>query len=297
MQTGNAAQLWSALTRCPEEYVPELQRRLLAEVEGVEPLRAPPGGRVVVAGDWHGNARHAAKVVKEAGVAGIPLVLQAGDFGFWPGGGGREYLDVLEAACARAGVFVAWVDGNHEWFEKLLLYPIAPNGLRPVRPHVWHTPRGHRWAWDDVQWIGVGGAVSVDRALRTENVDWWAAEELTVEEVASVKSAGRADVMLCHDRPSMVTLALGERLGEWHESAPGMWAEADLQRSDRHQLRLQEAVDAVQPSRLFHGHLHWRSDVAVDPAPWGGRCMVHALGTDGTNGNALTVDLRGVPCV
>jgi hypothetical protein len=37
---------------------------------------------------------------------------------------------------------------------------------------------------------------------------------------------------------------------------PPEWDPADLARNDAHRRRLQRIVDAVQPSRIMHGHLH-----------------------------------------
>jgi len=61
--------------------------------------------------------------------------------------------------------------------------------------------------------------------------------------------------------------------------------------SDEHAALLQTVVDAVQPSRLFHGHLHERYDVVVDPTPWGGRCLVTGL-ADQTGGDGNTTVVR-----
>ncbi len=144
-----------------------LRAQVLDQVAGADPLAEPAGGEVLVAGDWHGDSGWAGHVVRRTGGAGVPLVLQLGDFGFWHGPEGEAYLDAVELACRQAGVAVCWLDGNHEDFH----------------------------------------------------------------------------------------------------------------------------LDAAQPTRLFHGHLHRRDDTLVDPAPWGRSCQVTSLGdqSSGHDGNtALT---------
>lgn len=210
----------------------------------------------------------------------------------WPGDSGEGYLDAVELACRRSAVVVAFVDGNHEDFDRLARFPIAPCGLRPLRPHVWHLPRGHRWTWHDTRWLAVGGAASVDRALRTPGHSWWPGEVLTPGEAQAIAGAGPADIMLTHDRPAMAALALGQTPGSWHESAPQTWARKDLVAADEHSALLQTIVNAVRPSRLFHGHLHQRYDVVIDPAPWSGVCHVTGLAHEGRTGNVFHLQLR-----
>lgn len=287
---------WRALhhrTPASKRCLP-LQRQVLDRVRGVDPLAARGRGDVLVAGDWHGGASWATSVIRRAGAAGVPLVLQLGDFGFWHGDAGEGYLDLVELTCRQEGVTVAWLDGNHKDFTLLRRFPSDPlTGVRPVRPHVWHLPRGHRWEWSGRTWAALGGAVSVDRALRTPGVSWWPGETLTDAEAAGAAAGGPVDVLLCHDRPAMVALARGQAPGSWHRSAPPVWRRRDLDAADRHAALLQTVVDALRPSRLFHGHLHERYDLVVDPTPWAGTCHVTALAdqTSGYDGNATLVRL------
>jgi hypothetical protein len=260
-----------------------------AAVAGEAPLASPYNGRVLLAGDWHGNTAHAVDVLRFAKRLHAPTVLQLGDFGFSADGEG--HLDVLSATAEALGLTLLVVDGNHEDFPFLQRFPVLPDGpgrgLRPVRPRLWHLPRGTRWTWAEPdrttgRWVAVGGAASVDRALRTEGYSWWPSEELTSREAAEITAAGPVDVVVCHDRPQAAAIALGDRPGEWWSDAPQAWAEVDLARSDAHSARVQQVVDAVRPRHVWHGHLHRRTDSVLEPAAWGGTCTVHGLAMDGT---------------
>jgi hypothetical protein len=55
-------------------------------------------------------------------------------------------------------------------------------------------------------------------------------------------------VLVSHDCPAGVAHTFGR--------PPPDWDPADLARNDAHRRRVQRIVDAVQPSRIMHGHLH-----------------------------------------
>ena len=79
--------------------------------------------RIGVAGDWHGNTTWATRAVRKIAALlpadGTRVILHLGDFGIWPGSGGREYLSRLDAALAAADAELSFVDGNHEDFAQL----------------------------------------------------------------------------------------------------------------------------------------------------------------------------------
>ena len=258
-----------------------------AAVADEHPLAHPRGDRLLLAGDWHGNSVWAGKALSLAARQGVSTVLQLGDFGFSAEGEG--VLDVLSMTAAAFDLTLLVVDGNHEDFPLLERFPVLTEGpgagLRPVRPRLWHLPRGARWTWRasdglEHRWLAVGGAVSVDRQLRTEGYSWWPGEELTVAEAERIAAEGTADVVVCHDRPSAAAVALGDPPGLWWDRAPRAWARDDLARSDAHAARVQSVIDAVQPRHVWHGHLHRRTDVVVETAAWGSTYEIHGLAAD-----------------
>lgn len=218
---------------------------------------------VIVAGDWHGNGAWAATVIRQ-----LPdllqnesprLILHCGDFGIWPGAAGDRYLRDVNRHLEAVDGMIWFVDGNHEWHPALEQIRQV-DGKGWLRDRIWHLPRGHRWTWHGRTWLALGGAVSVDKAIRTDGKSWWAEEEITCEQAAAVSSAGSADVLVTHDCPA----------GVRHEfpPPPSSWAREDLDRSDVHRRRLQSVVDAVRPGHLIHGHLHRGYTRTVDLG-WG----------------------------
>ncbi|MDR2988438.1 MAG: metallophosphoesterase, partial [Nocardiopsaceae bacterium] len=75
-------------------------------------------GRILVAGDWHGNRLWAVNVIRR-----IPqllngeeprIILHLGDFGIWPDDEGRRYLTTVSSVLAEQDAELWFVDGNHE---------------------------------------------------------------------------------------------------------------------------------------------------------------------------------------
>jgi len=254
------------------------------------PLREPPSPglaklaaleprRIIVAGDWHGSTEWAVSVIKSAkrllrDEPLPPLILHCGDFGIWPGAGGKAYVREVQTACAELGVRIWFIDGNHEDFTQL-------EKFRGGDPR-W-LPRGTRWNWHGRTWLALGGGVSLDRAIRTEGRDWWPEEEITEGQATEAIAGGPAHVLVSHDAPSGVTYSF--------PPPPSFWDPRDLARNDRHRERLQGVADQVRPGWLVHGHLHF---AAQRVAQFGyGPCEVTALDRDeGRGANWAVLDVK-----
>jgi hypothetical protein len=126
---------------------------------------------------------------------------------------------------------------------------------------MWHLPRGHRWLWGDTVWVAPGGAVSVDRYGRTEDVSWFRDEVLTDDQVDQIVAGGTADVIVSHDAPSGVrTLERRLSLDLPASERESWWPDDLLEKSDDHMKGVQRLVLGVRATRIFHGHHHVRYD-------------------------------------
>lgn len=273
---------------------PQFDLAKYATGTGGAPMAAP--NYAAIAGDWHGNTRWAVMqidamcvLLKQAGEA-KPLILHAGDFGIWPGKPGQIYLDQVSGALERNGARLWFVDGNHDDHDQLDAIRREFEGKHdllppwPVAYRVEWLPRGYRWEWHGRTWLALGGAVSVDRAIRTPGTEWWPQEAITLKQAADVSAAGHADVMLCHDAPAGVPLT--------YTTPPAWWDKADLASSEEHRKRLAGVVSEVRPSYLIHGHHHQgrpRWDVLQFPH---GELSVAPLNCDGEYGNWGVLSLK-----
>ncbi|EPQ77224.1 metallophosphoesterase [Mycobacterium marinum] len=240
--------------------------------------------RVAIAGDWHSDAKYAVGAIEHAAKREATVLIQLGDFGY---NFTDEYLDSLEEALDRCGMVLGFVDGNHENFERLLGWPIDQDGLRYLRAHLVHLPRGFRWLWGQTRCLALGGAYSIDRFLRKRGRSWWEQELLTMRQANAAAAAGEADAMFCHDCPAGITVpsAARDRRG---------FPELELRRSELHRERLRCVVDAVRPGRLWHGHFHHRYQAVLHGQ--GYRTVVDGLSKNGhpIDNNMVVVNLAAL---
>ena len=81
---------------------------------------------------------------------------------------------------------VAFVDGNHENFDLLDNFPYEEkwNGrVQRISNHVFHLCRGEIYIMEGHSIFTFGGATSVDKMYRTENISWWKAENASKSEM------------------------------------------------------------------------------------------------------------------
>lgn len=253
--------------------------------------------RILLVGDLHMNTLAAHQVIDHAQALAADLILQLGDFGFWPHAtAGQRYLNEVESKLSTFGIDLWFIPGNHEDWTSLAERPIGDDGLRIITEHTREIPVGHRWTWGSTRWIGIGGAPSVDKHLRTEGVDWFPEEEVTERQVAAIVAAGPADIVVAHDAP-MGTDFLGRRyqqhLDPWERNS--WWPVSAQLRADAHQERVRRVLDGVEATRWFHGHHHVRYSSSITTAR--GDVQVEGLALDGEplKQLALLVDADGDP--
>jgi Icc-related predicted phosphoesterase len=235
--------------------------------------------RVFVLGDTHGREDAIDLSVRVAKTEGCDLIIQVGDFGYWPHlPSGKAFMTFVEETCAKYGVTLWWLDGNHENHDLLEVLVDEHGYDAPIElsPHVIYLPRSCRWTWDDVSFMALGGAYSIDKARRTPHVSWWPGETITAGDVERAIAGGPVDVLLTHDAPLGVT--------PWAERASidrrkDLWPESKANRE-----ALTAVFDAVKPSLLVHGHYHRRYTDHI------GETRIEGLAADGDPGSAIVLD-------
>ncbi len=237
--------------------------------------------KVMIAGDWHANARWAAHAIRE-GCDQVKTVLQLGDFGLWRTE--AAFLKKVSGALEEKDAVLYFIDGNHEDHAYLGELVKGLRGLQvplEVAPRIWYLPRGSRWTWHGRQWLALGGAASVDRAFRIEGHSWFREEEISLIQAGLVALRGPAEVMITHECPRKVTahLPLGTPCPGW-----------DLEVSQLHQELLDRVIMHVEPSYLFHGHMH-TAHAGTFTYPHG-KVQVRGLDCDGRKGNWAILDTK-----
>lgn len=210
---------------------------------------------IIVAGDWHGSLWQAQRVIEYAQAKGVKVIIVLGDFGVWHGEPGGRFLKGLNLALEAAGITLLFVDGNHENFDVLYSYELEPEGHRVLRSNIWHLPRGLRWEWNGLNFAALGGAHSVDRDSRRESVDWWPQEWVTDQEIEDFIKGGPADVVFMHDSPAGAPNSVTDSPARQRDAVK-WFGQHNIDLATNHRLRLAEAITAVSPGLIMHGHYH-----------------------------------------
>lgn len=136
-------------------------------------------------GDLHGRYQSYLKIIEDADVKGIPTV-QIGDFGV--GFGPTPYETV-----GLDPVKHQFIRGNHDY----------PNLCLEMPGFISDGSYSH-----DNRILYVGGASSIDRMYRTEGVNWWADEQLTIAELEDILELAwnyLPEVVISHECPEFIS--------------------------------------------------------------------------------------------
>lgn len=234
--------------------------------------------RLLLAGDTHGDLAHLNMLLAMAQKHECDAVVQLGDFGYWEHhGDGVTTLDKLSQWFTKADIPLYWLDGNHENHTLLRRKYQTEEATGPVeiRDHVLYLRRGLRWVWDDVRFLAIGGAYSIDKQWRVEEMNkrllnkaryyqdedsdlealkerfalWWPEEMITDTEVERAIEGGEVDVVFSHDAPAFIDL-------NTYFAQRGEHFFKDEENTLRNRQQLTRVFDAVRPRFWYHGHYH-----------------------------------------
>lgn len=222
--------------------------------------------RILLAGDTHGETGHHRYLIDQAVANNCDRVFVLGDWGAWEHmSWGVKYVNNVNQYAAKNDVTVYWLDGNHDKTSLVLekySNDLDPEGFMRMRSNVLYSPRGHRFTWDRVRFITLGGAYSIDKKSRLEDEKkgsgkpgryWFPEEEMSDEDMARILNddSSIVDVILAHDKP---------------RASNPQWNRKDLDECWPNQDRMQMAIRTLGPTHFFHGHLHyWYEDMIARP--------------------------------
>lgn len=95
----------------------------------------------------------------------------------------------------------------------------------------------------------VGGAISIDRTLRTEGKDFWSGEGFQLKE--DFENLPQCDIMLCHSAPQEAFLDNFHSIKKYFEEDYVLKDELIQERNN-----ISALFNHIKPLCLFHGHFH-----------------------------------------
>lgn len=233
--------------------------------------------RVVVFGDSHGTLPMVREAAHLAALLDAEAIMSVGDFGIWPGSGGKEFLDISAKIAAARGVEIVVTPGNHDDYDQLERAPRDGTGRIVLRDNVHAVERGAVIELAGLRWLCLSGAASIDgpggpwrpqnRGPLDETTDirnghgrivtrkagydlggWWPQERITPADAAAAVAAaerhGPVAVMISHEAPNEIELT-----GELHK--PTAWAPNVEQRD-----LVSTVHAAARPPVHLCGHWH-----------------------------------------
>jgi hypothetical protein len=188
------------------------------------------------------------------------LILQTGDFGFWPhkhgttelSRNGRSLWDQYgiknEIAWLKDGlVKVYWCAGNHENHDALDALEADNPGRNflEIMPGINFAVFGSILRLlDGTRVLFAGGADSTDKSQRVPGDTWWPQEQISMRDMQRLPEAdsGAADWVISHTCPTLFHL----------EKALGY----SPKNTDRSKTYLDSVFESFRPKRWWFGHYH-----------------------------------------
>lgn len=193
--------------------------------------------RVAILGDIHGNTHYLDWALENAVAQGAEMMIQLGDFGF---DFRDSFMSNLIQVSKKHDIRVMVVRGNHDdpkWFNQH-----TQMGRVNLIPDGFITTIGKKRV------AFLGGAVSIDRADRQENISWWKDERVSPHIInAWSYDDAKADILISHDSPLLP------------DKLPGLNLPPQIKRDaeeDRNFVRT--AAEILEPDVIYHGHYHVR---------------------------------------
>lgn len=211
---------------------------------------------ILIVGDLHGDW---GKLNQLLTVKKPDIVLQVGDFGWWPqmeiettnawsNAWSNKKKWNLNGIKTKSPIY--WCDGNHEEFP--YLNNLQNNKIHKMYDNVFYCSRGSTLELPDGRIIlFAGGADSYDKNLRTPGYDWFPEENITNKQLDKMLSYDKIDIIISHTCPSEFDIYDG----------------AD---EDKNRFALDEILYKYDPSSWFFGHWHREKSGIYNKTKWTG---------------------------
>ena len=210
---------------------------------------------IMIVGDVHADFPRLNKLMNRQGYPDV--VIQVGDFGWWPHVhnttffGGNKLFDQYGLRPKDTKIF--WCEGNHDNHDDLQ-ERVKEHGRVPieVQENVFYCPRGSTIQINNLNYLFMGGAHSIDKIWRVPGLSWWAGENISEKDLLSLPIQ-KVDVVISHTAPSYFKLKT-----DYHDDDPN-------------RKPLDYVFNMYQPKFWFFGHHHISDSGRTKGCTW--RCL------------------------
>lgn len=157
-----------------------------------------------ITGDTHGGYDRKDFPIFLKSLKQNDVIIVAGDFGYVWADNTEENLATLSKLTKGT---IAFIDGNHENFDRLNSYKKTKwqgGEVHQLRKNIYHLMRGEHYNINSVSICTLGGAKSIDKHLRVEGETWWR-EEVPIEDEVFYFMENvhryRPDIIITHEAP------------------------------------------------------------------------------------------------
>lgn len=169
---------------------------------------------ICITGDTHGYYHEFMNRLAPLHLTAQDTIIVTGDFGFIHNT--PRHADAVKRLLCE-DFTICFTDGNHENFDLLETFPEEEwNGgkIHRIGENILHLMRGQHFTIEGKTFFTMGGAYSMDKALRVEGETWWKQELPSPEEYrtasATLENCGfKVDYVITHTVPDSVMHRMG----------------------------------------------------------------------------------------
>ena len=246
--------------------------------------------KIMMLGDTHGDTGAYAEALLYAEAINVRHIFVLGDLGVFPYYNETlQYLEDINQMSREFGIHNYWVRGNHDDPDArsaTLKYWPGAHRFGMLRSNIHLADRVHHFKMFGLQFLAVGGAVSIDRDWRVQQEKrdktlYWPNETISEADMRKVygwSDDRKVDVLLTHDCSDRTPFYT--RL------------KADLD-SKMNRQKIDNILRVTEPDFHFHGHMHteyeWENRVSGNHwvSTYGLECnedaMMHNFGDEPNN--------------
>lgn len=197
---------------------------------------------IKIIGDIHGNYRVLIAAADVAAGEGAVALIQVGDMGWNP-----NNINFFKKF--KPLIPVLAMDGNHEYHDYLAQF--ATDALTEVYPNLFFVPRGFVTELDGRKIAFMGGAASIDKALRIRmGWHWSEGENITDEEMRRLDHVESVDLLVTHVPPKSVIDATSDPMNKLRFGVPIDWV-------DPNSVLIETLWNRLGNPLTVAGHMHY----------------------------------------